>query len=119
MAKHLNFGKKGEQIAREFLEAANYEILEENWTFGKSEIDLIAYKDAQIIFIEVKTRSSNSYGDPEDFVLMPKKQQMTKAADEYIHLMSHQGEVRFDVISILFDSCGEHELNHIEDAFWP
>ena len=119
MAKHLNFGKKGEQIARAYLVAADYEILEENWTFGKSEIDLIAYKDAQIIFIEVKTRSSNSFGDPEDFVLMPKQQQMTKAADEYIHLMSHQGEVRFDVISILFNNRGEHVLNHIEDAFWP
>jgi putative endonuclease len=119
MAKHLNFGKKGEQIARDFLEASDYEILEENWTFGKSEIDLIAFKDQQIIFIEVKTRSSNSYGDPEEFVLMPKKQQMTMAADEYIHLMSHQGEVRFDIISILFTTNGEHVLNHIEDAFWP
>lgn len=119
MAKHLNFGKEGEQLARAFLEAAGYEILEENWTFHKSEIDLIAYKDSRIIFVEVKTRSSNSFGNPEDFVLMPKKQQMTLAADEYIHLMSHQGEVRFDVISILLDPQGKHLLNHIEDAFWP
>ena len=119
MAKHLKFGKEGEQLARVFLESAGYEILEENWTFLKSEIDLIAYKDSRIIFVEVKTRSSNSFGNPEDFVLMPKKQQMTRAADEYIYLMSHQGEVRFDVISILFDSQGKHLLNHIEDAFWP
>jgi putative endonuclease len=119
MANHLYFGQKGEQLAKAFLEKADYEILEENWTFGKSEIDLIAYKNQQIIFVEVKTRSSNSYGDPEDFVLKPKQHQMTKAADQYIYLMSHQGEVRFDVISILFDKQGQHVLNHIEDAFWP
>ena len=119
MAEHNNFGKQGEQLAKAFLEAADYEILEENWTFGKSEIDLIAYKDQKIIFVEVKTRRSNNYGDPEDFVLMPKKQQMTRAADEYIHLMSHQGEVRFDIISILFNHQREPLLNHIEDAFWP
>lgn len=119
MAHHNQFGRKGEELAKAFLEAADYEILEENWTFGKSEIDLIAFKDSRIIFIEVKTRSSNSYGDPEDFVLFPKKRQITRAADEYIHLMSHQGEVRFDIISILFNGGGQHVLNHIEDAFWP
>jgi putative endonuclease len=119
MANHNQFGKQGEELAKTFLEAAEYEILEENWTFGKSEIDLIAFKDSRIIFVEVKTRSSNSYGDPEEFVLVPKKKQMTRAAGEYIHLMSHQGEVRFDIISILFNYRGEHVLNHIEYAFWP
>ena len=119
MARHNKLGEKGEQLARAFLEAADYEILEENWTFGKSEIDLIAYKNAKIIFVEVKTRSSNSFGDPEDFVHIPKQQKMTLAADEYIHLMSHQGEVRFDIISILFNGERDHVLNHIEDAFWP
>ena len=119
MAEHNNFGRKGEALAKGFLEAAGYEILEENWTFLKSEVDLIAYKEAKIIFVEVKTRNSNRYGDPEDFVLDPKQQQMTLAADEYIYLMNHQGEVRFDIISILFNKNGEHVLNHIEDAFWP
>lgn len=119
MANHNQFGKQGEELAKAFLEGADYEILEENWTFGKSEIDLIAFKDSRIVFVEVKTRRGNSYGDPEDFVLIPKKRQMTKAADEYIYLMNHQGEVRFDIISILFNSGGQHVLNHIEDAFWP
>ena len=119
MAEHNNFGRKGEALAKDFLEAAGYEILEENWTFLKSEVDLIAYKDAKIIFVEVKSRNSNRFGDPEDFVLDPKQLQMTLAAEEYIYLMNHQGEVRFDIISILFNKKGEHVLNHIEDAFWP
>ena len=119
MAEHNNFGRKGEALAKDFLESAGYEILEENWTFHKSEVDLIAYKNAKIIFVEVKSRNSNQFGDPEDFVLIPKQQQMTLAADEYIYLMNHQGEVRFDIISILFNKKGEPVLNHIEDAFWP
>ena len=44
---------------------------------------------------------------------------MALAADEYIHLMSHQHEIRFDIISVLFDNFGKPVINHIEDAFWP
>ncbi|MBC7745331.1 MAG: YraN family protein [Flavobacterium sp.] len=119
MAQNRSFGDKGEQLAKAYLEKAGYEILDLNWTFGKAEIDIIAYINKQIIFVEVKTRSSDSFGNPEDFVMMPKQSQMAYAADEYIFLMEHQGEVRFDVISILFNKQGEHVLNHIEDAFWP
>ena len=118
MAQHNIFGKQGEKLAGDFLEKSGYEILDENWTFGKAEIDLIVYKDRKIIFVEVKTRRGNLFGEPEDFVNAAKQKLMVMAADEYIYLMSHQGEVRFDVISILFYKDGHHTLNHIEDAFW-
>jgi len=119
MAKHNLFGKKGEEIAKAFLENSGYEILDENWTHKKSEVDLIVYKDRRIIFVEVKTRSSSGFGQPEDFVSAAKQLQMEKAANEYIYLMSHKGEVRFDIISILFSSESDYTLKHIEDAFWP
>jgi len=119
MAKHLHFGRQGEQLAKTFLEAAGYEILDENWTHGKAEIDLIAYKDKTIIFAEVKTRSGIGFGQPEDFVDERKQMMMVEAADEYIYLMNHQGEIRFDIIAILFDKDQHHTLKHIEDEFWP
>ncbi len=119
MAKHNIFGHQGELLAKEFLEKSGYEILEENWTFKKSEIDLIVYKERKIIFVEVKARSGNFFGQPEDFVNASKQKQMELAAEEYIHLMSHKGEIRFDIISLLFDKSGNHQLRHIEDAFWP
>ena len=119
MAEHNDFGKNGELLAKAFLESAGYEILDENWTFGKAEVDLIAYLDKKIIFVEVKTRSCNNFGEPEDFVNAAKEQQMEIAADEYISLMSFDGDIRFDIISILFDSDGKYNLQHIEDAFWP
>ncbi|HTD98661.1 MAG TPA: YraN family protein [Mucilaginibacter sp.] len=119
MALHLDLGRKGESLAKTFLEAAGYEILDENWTHGKAEIDLVAYKNSVIIFTEVKTRSGNAFGEPEDFVDARKQKLLVEAADEYIYLMDHKGDVRFDIISILFDRKANYTLKHIEDAFWP
>ncbi|MFA6275168.1 MAG: YraN family protein [Pedobacter sp.] len=119
MAIHNDLGVKGETIAKEHLEKNGYEILDENWVHGKAEVDLIAYLNRQIIFVEVKTRSSITFGLPEDFVSDAKQKQMELAATEYIELMNHQGEIRFDIISVLFDKQNNHTLKHIEDAFWP
>ena len=119
MALHLDLGRKGESLAKTFLESLGYEILDENWTHGKAEIDLIVYKDKVIIFTEVKTRTGNAFGEPEDFVDNRKQKLLVEAADEYIYLMDHQGEGRFDIVSILFDKNANYTLKHIEDAFWP
>jgi putative endonuclease len=119
MAKHLDLGRRGESLAKTHLEVSGYEILDENWTHGKLEVDLIAYKNKVIIFTEVKTRSGNGFGEPEDFVDARKQKLLVEAADEYIYLMNHQGEVRFDIISVLFDQKNDYILKHIEDAFWP
>lgn len=119
MATHLDLGRRGESLAKAHLEKAGYEILDENWTHGKLEVDLIAYKDRMIIFAEVKTRTGNRFGEPEDFVDIRKQKLLADAADEYIYLMNHQGEVRFDIISVLFDKQANYTIKHIEDAFWP
>jgi putative endonuclease len=119
MAQHLELGRKGEALAKTHLENAGYEILDENWTHGKAEVDLIVYKDKVIIFVEVKARTGNAFGEPEDFVDARKQRLLVDAADEYIYLMEHEGEVRFDIISILFDKQANYILKHIEDAFWP
>ena len=119
MATHNDLGRKGEAMAKAHLEATGYEIMDVNWVFGKAEVDLIAYKNSIIIFTEVKTRTGNGFGEPEDFVDARKQRLLVEAADEYIYLMNHEGEVRFDIISILFDRNNNHTLKHIEDAFWP
>ncbi|WP_295654154.1 YraN family protein [uncultured Mucilaginibacter sp.] len=119
MATHNDLGRLGEQLAKAHLEGLGYEILDENWTHGKAEVDLVAYKDKTIIFVEVKARSGNFFGEPEDFVDNRKQKLLAEAADEYIYLMNHQGEARFDIVAILFDSKQNHTLKHIEDAFWP
>ncbi len=119
MAQHNDFGKHGEVLAAVYLEQNGYHILEKNWRYGRAEIDLIAYIDAQLIFVEVKTRSSNSFGYPEDFVTDAKQTLMEFAATAYIEMMNHQHEIRFDIISILFNKEKNFTINHIKDAFWP
>ena len=119
MAQHNDFGKHGEALALEHLEQHGYHILERNWRYGRAEIDLIAYLNARLIFVEVKTRSSSSFGYPEDFVTDAKQKLMELAATQYIELMNHKGEIRFDIVSILFNDKNTHTINHIEDAFWP
>ncbi|MFD2161244.1 YraN family protein [Paradesertivirga mongoliensis] len=118
MAVHNILGQQGETIARKFLEENAYEILDENWCFGKAEVDLIAYRDKRIVFVEVKTRTTTGFGQPEDFVNESKQILLQKAAEEYLYLMNFKGEIRFDIISILFGKNGEYKLKHIEDAFW-
>ena len=119
MAKHILLGIKGENLAVEYLEKLGYEICDRNWTFKKSEIDIVAYKDQKLVFVEVKTRSNNAFGEPEDFVGQAKQRVLDRAAGAYIHLINYGGEIRFDVIAILFNSAGAYTLRHIEDAFWP
>jgi putative endonuclease len=119
MAQHNDLGRRGEVLAAQFLVDKGYEILDENWVHGKAEIDLIAYTNRQIVFVEVKTRTSVTFGMPEDFVSDAKQKQMELAANEYIELMNHQGEIRFDIISVLFDKQDKFTIKHIEDAFWP
>jgi putative endonuclease len=119
MANHLDLGRRGEQLAKEYMEGLGYEIIDENWVYGKAEVDLIAYKNKTIIFIEVKTRTGTGFGLPEDFVDNRKQKLLAAAADEYIYLMNHQGNARFDIISVLFSNSDQYNLKHIEDAFWP
>ncbi|PTT01044.1 YraN family protein [Pedobacter sp. HMWF019] len=119
MAKHIDLGKYGEELARNYLENKGYRILEKNWVYGRAEIDLIAFWEGQIIFVEVKTRRSAEHGEPEDFVDWKKEKQLEFASLEYIERKNHQGEIRFDIIAIVFENKELYTINHIEDAFWP
>ena len=68
MAKHNELGELGEDLAVEELEKNGYEIVERNWRYKKAEIDIIARKNEVLAIVEVKTRSSDYFGDPQDFV---------------------------------------------------
>ena len=115
MAEHNDLGRKGEELAKQHLEAAGYEILDENWRFGKAEVDIIAYLDKTIIFVEVKTRTGNAFGEPEDFVDSAKQALLVSAADEFIELMDFDGEARFDIIAISNEGK-KFKIEHLVDA---
>jgi len=118
MAEHNDFGKMGEEMAQKHLLAKGYTIIATNWTFGKDEIDIVAKHNNYLVIVEVKTRSSNYFGDPEEAVTKQKRKFLVRAADAYINRYNIAEEVRFDIISIVV--TGNHwDINHIEDAFYP
>lgn len=118
MAEHNRLGKQGEEEALAFLKKNQFEILETNWRWQKAEVDIIARKDNTLIFIEVKTRSTSFFGEPEEQVTLKKQQLLSDAADHYINLHNLNLQVRFDIISIIKEKS-QLTIRHIEDAFYP
>ena len=95
----------------------NYVILERNWRFQKAEIDIIAKKEGQIIIVEVKTRNSNFFGDPQSFVSPEKIKLLVKAANQYLVSNNIPLEVRFDILAIIKNKSTQ-EITHFKDAFY-
>lgn len=109
-------GKEGEDQAAQFLMKQGYRILERNYRTRSGEIDLIALHDGAVVFIEVKTRTSDAFGAPELAVNPRKQQRMVKAALGYIkYKRLHQVPCRFDVVAIT--AAAKKEVEHIRNAF--
>ena len=118
MAYHNELGKIGEQLAADYLSRNGYEILVRNYYFDKAEIDIIAQKDPKtLVIVEVKTRNSDYFGDPQDFVKPSKIKLLVKAANEYVISNDLDVEVRFDIIAIIKNKSIE-KIEHFKDAFY-
>lgn len=118
MAEHNECGTKGEKLATVYLKEKGYTILETNWRNRNLEADIIAVHSGVMIIAEVKTRSSNYFGDPETFVTKQKQSNLRKAANGYIQQKQLDLEVRFDIISVILDKISDQAtVNHIENAF--
>lgn len=118
MAKHNKLGKQGEDLASDFLSDNGYTIIERNWIGERHEIDIVASCEDFLLFVEVKTRSSERWGNPETAVSEAKIKRMVAAADHYLKTKETNLQIRFDVISIIFNKK-QTEIIHIEDAFFP
>lgn len=119
MAEHNDLGFLGEEIARNFLEDKGYVILEQNWRFHQKEVDLVALDDGFLVIVEVKTRSSNDYGYPDEFVGIKKINFLADAACAYADKLDNDDlEIRFDIISVTFKNKIP-SIYHQEAAFHP
>ena len=117
MAEHNELGAWGEQLATNYLLNQGYEILERNYRFSKAEIDIIARLDDLLIVVEVKTRNSAFFGDPQSFVSGGKIKLLVKAANEYVVSNNLNNEVRFDIIAVLKNNTDE-QIEHFPAAFY-
>lgn len=116
MALHNELGKKGEKAVIELLLKNGYKIIEHNWYYEKYEIDIIAENDEWIIFTEVKTRTSNQWGNPEEFITKGKIKRIVEAADFYLKKNNVDKFARFDVAAVIIGKSNI-EIEYIEDAF--
>lgn len=116
MAQHNELGKRGEEMAVAHLLATGYEIVARNFIYQKAEVDIIARKDNILAVVEVKTRSTPDFGDPQDFVKKKQINQLVKAIDYFVNEHNLDVEVRFDIIAIIKNKAGTR-LEHLEDAF--
>ncbi|NLY25154.1 MAG: YraN family protein [Bacteroidales bacterium] len=116
MAEHNELGWKGEDAAVKFLASEGHRIIERNWTFRGYEVDIVTEHNEYIVFVEVKTRTSAEWGNPEDFVGKQRMRRMIAAANHYLIMHRVDKPARFDIVSILWNDR-QFELEHIEDAF--
>lgn len=118
MAFHNQLGEEGEKIAVQYLKSKGYIIHHTNWRMSHLEIDVIAEHKNELVFIEIKTRSSNKFGEPEDAVDYQKEKDLIRLADVYLDHLQQEVLSRFDIISIIL-SDSESNITHFEDAFSP
>ena len=101
MARHNEIGRIGEMVAARYLIQQGYSLLETDYRVGHKDIDIVAFKDGVTVFVEVKTRSSDRFGAPEEAVDDEKIRFLLSAANAYIRRKGVMGPIRFDVIAVV------------------
>jgi putative endonuclease len=118
MGSHNEFGKRGEQLAADYMVNQGFTILRRNYRYRKAEIDLIARKGNILAIVEVKSRSSEFFQNITDTVTKKKIRLMVLAADHFVVDNDLNVEVRFDIITILKVN-GTFKIELVENAFYP
>ncbi len=118
MAAKDELGRRGETIAAQHLQAAGLVILDRNWRCPQGEIDLVARDDGELVFVEVKTRSSLTFGHPLEAITAPKLARLRRLAVAWCE--AHPGNhdrIRIDAIGIVAPDVGEADIEHLERVF--
>ncbi len=111
-------GRLGENTACSFLEDKGYIILARNFVYKGYEVDIIAQDKNEIVFIEVKQRETNAFGEPYLAVNLQKQKKIIRVADYYLRKFNIDFEARFDIISITLNNTSP-KIEHIPNAFAP
>ncbi len=111
-------GQEGETEAVAYLIKKGYAILERNYRAGRGEIDIVVKDGETLVFVEVKTKRQDRFGEPEDWVDEKKQIQIGKVATQYLQDQNLDDvDCRFDVVAIDYTK-GKKKIKHIKNAFW-
>ena len=116
MAEHNLLGNKGEMLASRYLMDKGFAVLRYNWKSGHKEIDLIACERDTLVFVEVKSRSDEEFGNAYDAVTPQKIRKLISAAEAYVMKYKIDTPYRFDIVTVV-GKCEPYRIEHIRDAF--
>jgi putative endonuclease len=117
--KPKELGRRGEEEAARFLESRGWTILGRNVRVGRREVDLIVARHHVLVFVEVKSRSGESFGDPLEAITPKKRREIARAAAGWLREHSPSGarEIRFDAVGVTWPRRGPPRIRHIPDAW--
>jgi len=117
MHQHIDLGKKGEEMAAQWLSAKGFDILCRNWRHGRHEVDIIASREAVLHIIEVKIRRSLVYGQPEESVSRKKLRHILQSTAGWLVQFPNHLRLQYDVLAITLLAGGQPEFFLIEDVY--
>jgi putative endonuclease len=116
--EHLRRGELGERAAKKFLQKAGLKFLAANFRSVRGEIDLVFRDDDCLVFVEVKTRSSEEWSRPADAVDARKKKLLSQTALDYLRLLKNpEVKFRFDIVEVLLAEGAVREIRHLPNTF--
>ena len=118
MAAKDELGKKGEALAADFLAEAGMQVVERNWRCSQGEIDLVVRDGDELVFVEVKTRSSLGFGHPLEAITVAKLARLRRLAGAWC--AAHPGErglVRIDAVAVVAPTFGAVMVEHVKRVF--
>jgi len=118
MAAKDELGRRGEQLAADHLVATGFTLIERNWRCQQGEIDLVVREGAELVFVEVKTRSSVAYGHPLEAITTAKLARLRRLAASWCDAHPDvRGDIRIDAIAIIAPTNGLVEIEHLRRVF--
>ena len=117
MATKLSTGKTGEQLGAVFLQEKGFQLIAANWRFSHWEVDIIASRQSVLHFIEIKTRRSKFFGNPEEKVGNKKIENLINAAEAYLYQYPQWQRIQFDILAILLLKNSPPDFFMIEDVY--
>lgn len=114
-------GRRGEDAAATYLEAHGWVVVARNYRFGRREVDLVIRRDGILAFVEVKTRSGDGFGSPQDAITRLKRREIEAVAAQYlVRFPPGDVDIRFDAVSVRrWRGRSALEIEHLEDAWRP
>lgn len=115
---HLQYGLLGERAAKKHLKQQGLKFLTANFRSGRGEVDLVFRDDDCLVFVEVKTRSSEDWVRPAAAVNKERRQRLSRAALDYLRLLKNpQVKLRFDIVEVLLENGAVREVRHLPNTF--